>query len=371
MNDRHLPILAPAALALAVLPLSALAQEENHGEHHARNSYVVTNLLSDQQGAAHHVDTHLVNAWGIAHGAQGPWWVANNGTSTSTLYDGDGNPQTLVVQVPGNPTGTVVNATSNFVVSNGTNQGPAVFLFASEDGTISGWNPAVPPPPQSHQAFVVVDNSTADAIYKGLAIASTPHGDFLYAADFHNGRVDVFDGQFHPVHGGPGSFVDPHLPAHYAPFGIQQLHDRIFVAYAKQDANAEDEIAGPGLGIVSVFETSGHFVARVASHGPLNAPWGMAIAPEGFGPFGGCLLVGNFGNGRINAYDLHGFEHRGHLKGTDEHAIEIDGLWGVGFGNDAAAGPRTTLFFAAGPDDEHHGLFGSITANASGPGHGH
>jgi uncharacterized protein (TIGR03118 family) len=328
----------------------------------AQNSYVVHNLVSDQPGVADHTDPNLVNAWGLVASATSPWWVADNETAVSTLYNGTGTPQSLIVSVPGAPTGIVFNGGGSFVVSSGASSGPARFIFASEDGTISGWNPAVPPPAPSHQAIVAVDNSAAGANYKGLAIASTASGDFLYAADFHNARVDVFGGNFQPVTM-PGGFVDPQLPAGFAPFGIQNLQGRIYVAYAKQDEEAEDEVAGEGLGFVSVFDTAGTFVARVASGEPLDAPWGLAIAPAGFGRFSGNLLVGNFGNGRINAYDLATFEPRGHLKTADHKPLVIDGLWGIAFGNGAGAGPTTTLFFAAGPDDETHGLFGSVTSN--------
>jgi uncharacterized protein (TIGR03118 family) len=325
-----------------------------------QNSYVVHNLVSDGTIAATYTDPNLVNAWGLVASPTSPWWVADNETAVSTLYNGAGTPQSLVVTVPGAPTGIVFNGGASFVVTSGGASGPARFLFASEDGTISGWNPAVPPPPPSHQAIVAV--STAGANYKGLAIASTVTGSFLYAADFHDARVDVFDGAFAPVTTA-GGFVDPTLPKGFAPFGIRNLAGRIYVAYAKQDEDAEDEVAGEGLGFVSVFDTAGQFLARVASGEPLNAPWGLAIAPAGFGRFSGNLLVGNFGNGRINAYDLTTFEPRGHLKTADHKPLVIDGLWGIAFGNGAGAGPATTLFFAAGPDDETHGLFGSITLN--------
>jgi uncharacterized protein (TIGR03118 family) len=328
------------------------------------NSFTVHNLVSDGSAVpAQNPDPNLINSWGIARSASSAWWVANADSGTATLYDGAGNPQSLIVQVPGNPTGTVFNGGASFVISDGTSSGPARFLFASEDGTILGWSPAVPPPPLSHQAFVAVPNAGAGASYKGLAIATTDSGDFLYAADFHNARVDVFDGSFHLVTPA-GAFVDPGLPQGYAPFGIQNLLGQIYVAYAKQDEEGEEEVAGEGLGFVSVFDTAGRFLARVASRGPLNAPWGMTIAPAaGFGRFSGNLLVGNFGDGRINAYDLQTFEPRGHLKTADHHPLAIDGLWGIGFGNGGAAGPITTLYFASGPQEEAHGLFGSITLN--------
>jgi uncharacterized protein (TIGR03118 family) len=334
----------------------------------ADNSYTAHNLVSDGTIPADHVDPRLVNAWGVSRSPTGPWWVADNGTGYSTIYDGNGNINSLFVLVPGDPTGTVYNAGAGFVITDGTNSGPALFLFDGEGGTISGWNPVVPPPAPSHQAFVAVDNSAAGAIYKGLAIALTPAGDRLYAADFHNARIDVFDGSFQPVVI-PGAFVDPGIPAGFAPFNVQNLNGMIFVAYAKQDEAGEDEVPGPGLGFVTAFNTSGKYLTRVATRGALNAPWGMTIAPQGFGAFSGKLLVGNFGDGRINAYGLAAADRSsvgaalGHLETADHQPVVIDGLWGMDFGNGSGAGPTTTLFFAAGPDGETHGLFGSIVAN--------
>jgi uncharacterized protein (TIGR03118 family) len=269
----------------------------------------------------------------------------------------------LVVTVEGGPTGTVFNGGTGFVVHSGAASGPARFLFASEDGIIRGWNPNVPGA-GSTVAQIAADRSHVGAIYKGLAIATTPHGDLLYAADFHNARIDVFDSEFNllPLH---GAFVDPRLPHGYGPFGIRVLGGRIYVAYAKQDDEAEDEIAGPGFGFVDVYDLTGHLLARVASRGDLNAPWGLAFAPDGFGPFGGDLLVGNFGDGHITAYrlDEHGrATDEGQLLVAPHHPLVIDGLWGISFGNGNAAGPTGTLFFAAGPDEESNGLFGSITA---------
>lgn len=339
-------------------------------------TYVRRDLVSDGAVPAERTDANLVNGWGIARLPTSPWWVSNNGTATSTLYDGDGVPQALVVTVtgaggaPAAPTGMVANPGTAFAVSSGSASGAARFLFASEDGTISGWNPnvptPVPPATRSTVTVVAVDSSAAGAIYKGLAIASTTAGDRLYATDFRNARVDVFDGAFAPVQVG-GAFFDPGIPAGFAPFGIQALDGKIFVAYAKQDAERSDEVAGKHLGYVSAFSTEGAFLGRVASGGKLNAPWGLALAPEtGFGRASGKLLVGNFGDGRIVAYPLSPRGHRHHGKRggsylTDSDGpIAIDGLWGIGFGNGSAAGPVNTLFFAAGPEDEAHGLFGRV-----------
>jgi uncharacterized protein (TIGR03118 family) len=324
------------------------------------NAYTVHPLVSDVPGAAQTLDPHLVNAWGLTATSTSPWWVADNGTDESTLYNGNtGAIVPLVVQVDGGPTGAVANTSSSFVVTKGTASGPARFIFASEDGKIRGWNPAV----AATVAQVGADRSNADASYKGLAMATTAAGPMLYAADFHNARVDVFTGNWHLVDN-PSAFVDPALPADYAPFGIQTIEGRIFVSYAKQDEEAADEVAGQGRGFVDAYDTAGNLLERVAQHGQLNAPWGLAQAPPSFGRFGGDLLVGNFGDGRINAYEElpngH-FEHRGELRGAGGQPLAIDGLWALEFGNGATAGPKETLFFTAGPDDESHGLFGSIT----------
>jgi uncharacterized protein (TIGR03118 family) len=354
MMGPHLSARRPSGLlVLALVLCSALvaASPLAAAEH---NSYTVTPLVSDQPGIAAHTDPNLVNAWGLTASGTSPWWVADNGTDLSTLYRGDGTPQALVVHVDGGPTGTAFNPTTGFVLPTG---GKALFLFDSEDGIVRAWNPA-----QGTTAIVVKDRSREGAIYKGLAIADTASGPRLYAADFHNARVDVFDGTFGLV---PGGFTDPALPAGYAPFNVQTIGDRVFVAYAKQDADAEDEVAGQGAGFVDAYDLAGNLLARVAQHGQLNAPWGLALAPEGFGRFGGDLLVGNFGDGQINAYEElpngH-FAHRGELRGSDNKPLTIDGLWALRFGNGGNAGPTGTLFFTAGPDEETHGLFGSITA---------
>ena len=354
-----------AAIGLVLMAAAPVAADDHGGDgrhDHARNAYAVTNLISDGFLPAAATDPNLVNGWGIVAGPTTPWWVANNGTDTSTLYTGAGARLPLVVSVPGAPTGTVFNATTDFVVSNGGGSAAARFLFATESGSILGWNPAVPPPPTSTQAQQAVDRSSVGAIYKGLAIGQVGSANFLYATDFHNNRIDVFDGTF-ALQSWPGAFMDPKLPKGYAPFGIQNIGGRIFVTYAKQDAAAEDEIAGRGRGFVDVFGTDGSFGGRVASRDDLNAPWGLAMAPAtGFGRFSGDLLVANFGDGRIHAFkwDRHHWEEAGTLRGANHRPISIDGLWGIGFGNGAASGPVTTLYFAAGTDDEAHGLFGSL-----------
>lgn len=324
-------------------------------------AYKVSNLVSDGGVAAPHTDTNLVNAWGLAFNPKGFVWVAAAGTSKSTLYDGNGVPQSLVVSIPAGvrgaaePTGIVFNSSQDFKVSQGGLSGASPFLFAGEAGTLSGWSPTV----NSTQAITVYDGGGNGSIYKGLALASRGSQNLLYAADFHNAAIDVFDTNFAKV-SVSGGFRDPALPAGYAPFGIQALGNSIYVAYARQDAQAEDEVAGAGLGVVDVFDSDGNLLRRLVSGGPLNAPWGMAMAPSDFGAFSGALLVANFGDGKINAFDASTGQHLGTLSDSAGAPIVIDRLWGIAFGNGLNAQPTNTLFFTAGPADETHGLYGRI-----------
>ena len=350
INRRRVLLALAFVLGVAIVAVSPLRAAE-------RTSFSVVPLVSDQPGVAPNTDPNLVNAWGLTSSPTSPWWVSDNGTDKSTLYRGsDGMPfplgAPLVVNVHNAPTGTVLNPTTGFVLPTG---GKALFLFDTEEGKVLGWNGA-----QGTDAVVVADLGDG-AIYKGLAIADTVAGPRLYAADFHNAKVDVFDGSFGLV---PDSgFVDPGLPSGYAPFGIQTIGDRVFVSYAKQDADAADEIAGQGKGFVDAYDTAGNLLARVAQHGQLNAPWGLTIAPDGFGRFTGDLLVGNFGDGQINAYEEMGnghFAHRGELRDESGKSLTIDGLWALEVGQGGNNGPAGTLFFTAGPDDETHGLFGQI-----------
>jgi uncharacterized protein (TIGR03118 family) len=323
-------------------------------------AFVATPLVSDATlggYAASYRDGHLVNPWGIAFNPQGFVWVANNGTGTSTLYDGNGIAQSLVVTTPPTPTGIVFNGTTQFAISQSGASGASVFLFATETGVIAGWSPNV----NGTAAITAVDNGAAGSSYKGLALATSGGSAFVYAADFHRARVDVFDGSFAPA-SNAGAFVDPGLPAGYAPFGIQAIGTSVYVAYARQDAQARNASTGAGLGIVDVFDTAGAFVKRLVTGGPLNAPWGLAMAPNAFGPFGGALLVGNFGDGRINAFDPVTGNHLGTLSKADGNAIVIDGLWGIAFGNGINNQPSTTLFFAAGPNAGSDGVYGRIDA---------
>jgi uncharacterized protein (TIGR03118 family) len=274
----------------------------------------------------------------------------------------------LVVAIPGPagsaeggaPTGIVFNGSTqivptNFVVTNGTGSGPSAFLFATEQGTISGWAPTV----DFTHAFNAVDNSASGAIYKGLALSAGGSGALLYAADFHNRRIDVFDAAFQPVQVS-GGFADPNIPADFAPFGIQAINGDIYVTYAQQDEEGVDDVHGRGLGYVNVFDPNGNLLKRLAARGFLDAPWGLALAPAGFGQFANRLLVGNFGDGRINAYDVATGRWVGMLTGTDRRPLSIDGLWGLAFGNGYAGQPVDSLYFAAGPDDETHGAYGVV-----------
>jgi len=326
--------------------------------------YAQHNLVSDGFVPADHINADVVNAWGLVSGPTTPWWIVDNGTGKATLYNVATGTFPLTVTVPGvggeqgNPTGIVFNGGNGFVVNNGAGTSPARFIFSSEDGTISAFR-GVP-------VVTVVPNAQAPAhgaIYKGLAIDSATNGQFLFATDFHNGTVDIFDASFHLVTI-PGAFTDPTLPPGFAPFGIQNINGTIYVTYALQDEDKEDDVAGPGNGFVDAFTTSGAFIRRVASMGELNSPWGLAMAPADFGRFSGDLLVGNFGDGRIHAFrqeESGEFEAVGLLHSAAGRPLQIDGLWALQFGHGASAnGPTNTLFFTAGPADEEHGLFGSI-----------
>jgi uncharacterized protein (TIGR03118 family) len=329
------------------------------------NAYRQTNWVSDQGGHAILQDKNLVNAWGLAFGPSTPLWVANNGTSTSTLYRGGNGTDPvstvpLVVQIPADaPTGAVFNPTKDFFVHSGAAKGAALFIFSTESGAIVGWNPNVPAgTPPSHMA--VVANPVPGAEYKGLAISHSSAGNFLYATNFNTHSVDMFDHSFHLMHV-PGAFVDPTLPAGYAPFGIENIGGMIYVTYALRNPVTGDDTAGPGHGFVDVYDTMGHMIKRLASGGDLNSPWGLAMAPAGFGPFSGDLLVGNFGDGRISAFDPTTGQLMGQLHDSGGvHVLTIPGLWGLKFGN-GVAGSATTLIFSSGPSDESHGLVGAIT----------
>ncbi|HWC16291.1 MAG TPA: TIGR03118 family protein [Terriglobales bacterium] len=341
-------------------------------------AYKQTNLVSDVNNIngvptnpTQPLDKLLVNPWGMSASAGSPLWVSDNGTGVSTLYNGAGVKQGLVVTIPvpagqttpATPTGTVFNSsgsTTAFSVSANGKTGKAAFLFATEDGIIAGWSPAV----DQNNAIIAVPNSKTPApaippIYKGLALANDGLRDLLYAANFASGKVEVYDTTFAPVTP-TGGFVDRDLPSGFAPFNIQNINGALYVTFAKQGPEG-DELHGPGLGRVDVFDANGNLLKQLQHGGWLNAPWGVALAPAGFGFFSKHLLVGNFGSGTIAAYDLASGRFDGLLRDANNKFLVIDGLWALRFGNTGAAAPPTTLFFTAGPDDEHHGLFGTLT----------
>ena len=361
---------------------SNLASSSGHivhgfGGHHQpapqTTSYTQTNLVSDGFVPAAHTDSNLVNPWGVSYGPTGPFWVSDNGTGVTTIYDGSGTPvkvagHTAITiaappgqDTPSAPTGQVFNGPgTGFDVSANGVTAPSVFLFATEDGTISGWNPKV----DSGSSVIAVDNAVVGggSVFKGLAIGSTDKAAFLYAADFRQGTVDVFDDTFKQVN----SFTDPNLPKGYAPFNVQVLDGNLYVTFAEQDAAKHDDVAGPGHGFVDKFDLNGNMLDRVASRGVLNSPWGLDIAPKGFGQFAGDLLVGNFGDGAIDAYDLKKDMFVGQLLGSDGNPIQIGDLWALTNGNGAMGSDPSKVYFTAGVQNEQHGLFGSLSP-MSGP----
>jgi uncharacterized protein (TIGR03118 family) len=334
----------------------------------ASSVFLATDLVSDLPGIGQIQDPTLINAWGIALSPNGgAFWVSSNGQDVSKLYTGDvnGSPiklSSLVVSIPGGaPTGQVFNPTQDFVVKSGTASAPAVFIFVTENGDVTGWNPGVPPPAPSTSAQL--GTHVDGAIFKGVTLASTADGNFLFATDFHNGQVDVFDSSFNLV----SHFTDPTLTLKgFAPFNVADINGKLYVTFAKQDADAEDDVAGKGNGFIDVFDTAGHLEQRLVSNGPLNSPWGLALAPSNFGQFSNALLVGNFGDGHISAFDPDTGKFLGQLSSSSGHPLVIENLWGLAFGNGKTAGDPTTLYYSAGPGDETHGLFGKITANPAG-----
>jgi uncharacterized protein (TIGR03118 family) len=349
-----------ASTALITLTASPLcwAKGSNH-----KHGYARTNLVSDTSAFNPvTIDPNLVNSWGLDFLDGFPFWVADNGKGVATLYDGQGNKVPLTVTIPAPnggtsaPTGLVANKTvGQFKTPKGDPNGtPAVFLFATEDGTIAAWKPS-----DGAVAELPVDNSAGGAVYKGLAIGANAGGAFLYATNFHAGTVDVFDTNFAPATLS-GNFSDPNLPAGYAPFGIARINGNLFVTFALQKPpDNHDDLAGPGHGFVDIFDTNGNLIQRFASRGKLNSPWGIAVAPYDFGRSSTDILIGNFGDGRINAFKSDG-QFNGQLKDPSNQTIVIDGLWALEFGGAAASDPNT-LFFTSGPNGESDGLFGSLT----------
>jgi uncharacterized protein (TIGR03118 family) len=360
----------------------AAARADDGNRNNEGDRYVVTNLVSDIAALGGRVvDPNLKNAWGVAFSpGASPFWVSDNATGLSTLYDGAGNIVSLVVTIPcpphpgqgsscpqtAAPTGQVWNPSSAFLVPGTTL--PASFIWDTEDGTISAWAGGLTPNPNN--ARLAVDNSvnptaTAGAVYKGLVFGTNVHGVFLFATNFRAGTVDVFgpanatsNGMYLPVTT-DGGFKDPKIPAGFAPFGIQNINGDLFVTYAKQNGQKHDDVAGPGNGFVDVFDTDGHLLQRFASRGPLNSPWGVARASFAFGQFSGDVLVGNFGNGQINAFDSDG-NFLGTLRDGNGKPVAIDGLWTLTLGGGRNSS-SDTLYFTAGPNGETDGLFGTIT----------
>jgi uncharacterized protein (TIGR03118 family) len=338
---------AAAGLALCAAPAGA-------------SQYTVTNLVSDGSVPAVTVDPDLINPWGLSYSPTGPFWVSDNNWGTSTVYNGAGAKQALTVNIPtasgaglGSPTGQVFNATSGFTVTSGGKSGAAAFLFATEDGTISGWAPSV----DSANAIIAVNNSASIAVYKGLAIATKGKKTYLYAANFWSGDVEMYDSSFKMLK----TFTDPTIPAGYAPYNVQAFGPLLYVTYAKQDAARHDSVSGAGFGYVDTFTLKGAFQARIVSQGNLNAPWGLDIAPAGFGDLAGDLLVGNFGDGNINAYNPSTGAFVGQVDGSNGKPIVFTDLWGLINGNGGSGGDANTVYFTAGLKGEQHGLFGSLS----------
>ncbi len=334
----------------------------------AANSYLVHNLVSDLPNTADYVDPNLVNPWGIAESATGPFWLGNNHSGTSTLYSGSGAPIPLVVAVPppagatpGAVTGVIYNGSTSFAVTTGN---PSVFIFCTEDGTISGWNATVD---RTH-AKIVVDNSASGSVYKGCALGGPTGAPQIYVANFHAGTIEIFDANFKPVALASGAFADPTVPAGFAPFNIENIGGKFYVTYGKQDSAKHYDVGGAGNGYVTVFDASGTLVTHLIAAGPLNSPWGMAIAPANFGDFAGDLLVSNFGDGMIHAFNPTTGQLIGTLNDTTGKPIVVRGIWALLFGNGGRGGDAGTLYFTAGSPGpngeplESHGLFGSIQA---------
>ena len=352
--------------AIATLMSCGGGSGSNSNNTPAQSSFTVTALVSDGAVQAAHTDPNLKNPWGVAFNPKGFVWVADNGTNVATLYDGNGAPQPLVVAIPAgmngsaSPTGIVFNGTQSFIVNEKGMAGVAAFIFAGEGGTITAWAPAVGPT----NAFIMYDDGAGGAVYKGLALAASNNNSFLYATDFHNNKIDVFNTSFKKVVM-PGAFKDPAIPAGFAPFGIQAIGSNLFVTYAMQDAAKHDDVAGAGLGVVDIYDTAGNLKQRFATGGPLNAPWGIAPAPANFGSLSGAILIGNFGDGTINAFNASTGQPMGRLNGPNGSPIVEHGAWGIAFGNDLSDQPSNTLFFAAGPNDEANGVYGRIDLNTT------
>jgi uncharacterized protein (TIGR03118 family) len=350
-TKRFFKTMVLSLVAIALLSLPATAQFKR------------TDLDSDIPGITPNpTDGDLVNPWGIAASPKSPWWVSDNGTGKSTLYDGNGVKQGLIVNIPqwdqtpgGNPTGTVFNPTSDFQITSGN---PAFFLFGTEDGTIQGWNPTV----NATQTEIMV-NGWPDAVYKGLTLGSANGKNYIYAANFRAGKVDVFDANFKPHSFGTNAFVDSTIPSTFSPFNVANINGMIVVTYAVPNKARHDDVQGAFHGYVRVFDSQGNVLMRPPHVFQLDSPWAITLAPaKGFGQFSGNLLIGNFGSGAIVGFDLaHNGAFLGALVDNSGLPLRINGLWGLGVGNGSGSGSANSLYFAAGYFDEVHGLFGTIT----------
>ena len=378
--------LAVSGLSLLLFPVLTPAQH-----------YKQTNLVSDIMGMAPTFDPNLKNPWGLTRSSGSPWWIGNNNSGTSTLYDGGGNPANffpdphpdsngnginspfnnfVMVPPPGfapgtqsAPTGVVFNGSkTDFLLVPGMPGTQAIFIFATEDGTISGWNPGANPPASVTNAILKIDNSdhgSADsAVYKGMTSAEIDGHKFLYVTNFRSAKIEVYDTNFHRFFLSTQSgepFVADEVPFGFAPFNIQNIGGTLFVTYAKQDGPRHDPVGGDGLGFVELFTPSGRHIGHLEHGDWLNAPWGVVWTTRDFGEFSNAILVGNFRSGWIAAFN--GFTHKfiGFLQTPDGHLVTIDGLWSLTFGNDGGAGPANTLFFTAGINNENDGLFGTLT----------
>jgi uncharacterized protein (TIGR03118 family) len=331
--------------AIALFSLPAVAQKT-----------IPTILTSDIPDVGTFNDTNLVNPWGLSASPIGPWWISDNGTGLSTLYDGTGKPGALVVTIPsasgmgtGTPTGSIFNNTSDFKINGNSSQ----FLFCTEDGTISGWGSGT-------VAVIAVNNSGSSAVYKGCAIGATGGSNYLYVANFHAATVDIFDKNFVQTSFGSGAFTDPNVPAGFAPFNVANIgNGKLAVTYAKQDANKHDDVPGVGNGYITVYDTAGNLLFRFGHVPYNNSPWAVVVAPTGFGGLDGNFLVGEFGNGSIELYKPDG-TFLGVLLDLASMQLRLDGLWGLGFGNGSGSGSKTTMYFTAGAFGEAHGTFGSV-----------
>jgi len=328
-------------------------------------SYKAAFLTADQSGKAPNTDPNLINPWGISFSPTGDFWVSDNNSGLSTLYNTTGVPQSLIVTIPsaaggtalGTPTGTVYNGTTGFSVTQNGKSGVASFLFDSEDGVITGWSPTV----NATVAIIAVNNSSAGAVYKGMELANNGTANFLYVCNFFSAKIEVYDQSF-KLTNLSGSFTDPHLPSGYGPHNIRNINGQLYVAYAKQNATKTDAVLGKGLGFVDVFDLNGNFIKRFAMKGTLNAPWGLAVGTANFGTFSNDILVGNLGDGTINAFDPSTGAFLGQLSNAGGQPLKIAGLWAIMFGNGGQGGLKDTLYFTSGPSAYAHGRFGSITA---------